>query len=126
MFSPGTSGMARGNLLAPGFTMSENAQRPGEDATEGDHHAAEEQEAEERSAPPGSVIYRAITREGEDELSRNTVGLLWSGLAAGLSMGFSLMTEGLLRAHLPDTEWRPLVAKFGYSIGFVVVVLGRQ
>jgi formate/nitrite transporter FocA (FNT family) len=41
-------------------------------------------------------------------------------------MGFSLMTEGLLRAHLPDTEWRTLVAKFGYSIGFVVVVLGRQ
>ena len=87
---------------------------------------AENQEAEARSAPPGSVIYRAISREGEDELSRNTVGLLWSGLAAGLSMGFSLMTEGLLRAHLPDTEWRPLVAKFGYSIGFVVVVLGRQ
>ena len=87
---------------------------------------AEEQEAEERSAPPGSVVYRAISREGEDELSRKSIGLLSSGLAAGLSMGFSLMTEGLLRAHLPDTPWRPLVAKLGYSVGFIAVVLGRQ
>jgi formate/nitrite transporter FocA (FNT family) len=91
-----------------------------------EHVEAEEREAEERSAPPGSVVYRAISREGEDELSRNTVGLLWSGLAAGLSMGFSLMTEGLLRSHLPDTQWRLLIAKLGYSVGFVVVVLGRQ
>jgi len=106
--------------------MSEQAHPTSDDSDEQDDHAAEQQEAEERSAPPGSVIYRAITREGKDELSRNTVGLLWSGLAAGLSMGFSLMTEGLLRAHLPDSEWRPLVAKLGYSVGFVVVVLGRQ
>lgn len=83
-------------------------------------------EAEERSAPPGSVVYLAISKEGEDELSRRTLGLASSGLAAGLSMGFSLMTEGLLRAHLPDTDWRLLVAKLGYTVGFVAVVLGRQ
>ena len=32
----------------------------------------------------------------------------------------------LLRAHLPDEPWRPLVTSFGYSIGFVMVVLSRQ
>src|SRR3954470_6214641 len=98
--------------------MSEHAQPSGGDVGD-DEHKAEEQEAEERSAPPGSVVYRAISREGEEELSRNTVGLLSSGLAAGLSMGLSLMTEGLLRAHLPDTSWRLLVAKLGYSMGFI-------
>ena len=41
-------------------------------------------------------------------------------------MGFSLVGEGVLRAHLPDAPWRPLVAKLGYSLGFVVVILGRQ
>src|SRR5690348_15755752 len=41
-------------------------------------------------------------------------------------MGFSFIGEGLLRSHLPDTPWRPLLAKFGYSFGFVLVVLGRQ
>jgi formate/nitrite transporter FocA (FNT family) len=41
-------------------------------------------------------------------------------------MGFSFVAEALLQAHLPDTEWRPLISKFGYSIGFLIVVLGRQ
>jgi len=41
-------------------------------------------------------------------------------------MGFSLLAEGLLRAHLPDREWRPLVSGLGYSVGFLIVVLGRQ
>jgi formate-nitrite transporter family protein len=27
---------------------------------------------------------------------------------------------------LPDTPWRPLVAKFGYAVGSLIVILGRQ
>jgi formate/nitrite transporter FocA (FNT family) len=84
------------------------------------------EEAEERSAPSGKVVYKAILGEGEDELKRPSSALFWSGLAAGLSMGFSLIAEGLLRAHLPDAHWRPMIAKFGYSIGFLIVILGRQ
>jgi len=41
-------------------------------------------------------------------------------------MGFSMIAEGLLMSRLPDTEWRPLIAKFGYSAGFLIVILGRQ
>jgi len=84
------------------------------------------QEAEERSAPAPTVVYEAIYLEGRDELERGSSALFLSALAAGLSMGFSLVTEGLLRAGLPDTAWRPLVSKFGYSMGFLIVVLGRQ
>jgi formate/nitrite transporter FocA (FNT family) len=83
-------------------------------------------DAEERSAPTGAVVYHAIRREGEQELERTTAALAWSGLAAGMSMGFSFATEAMIRAALPDAPWRPLIAKFGYSIGFVIVVLGRQ
>src|SRR5881398_2993101 len=79
-------------------------------------------EAEERQAPSGKVVYQAICKEGADELERPTSALFWSGLAAGLSMGFSLIAEGLLRAHLPDAPWRPTVAKLGYSVGFLIVV----
>src|SRR5690242_13295096 len=93
---------------------------------ESSEHDAEHAEAEERSAPSGKVVYKAILGEGEDELSRPSSALFWSGLAAGLSMGFSLVAEGLLRAHLPDTAWRPLVAKLGYSVGFLIVILGSQ
>lgn len=86
----------------------------------------EEKEVEERSAPAGKIVYKAILKEGEEELERSSSALFWSGLSAGLSMGFSLVTEGLLTTYLPDTHWRPLVAKFGYSVGFLIVILGRQ
>ena len=86
----------------------------------------ERREAEERSAPSGKVVYRAIMKEGEEELARPSAALFWSGLAAGLSMGFSMIAEGLLHAYLPDAPWRPLVSKLGYSVGFLIVILGRQ
>ena len=85
-----------------------------------------EQEGRQRRAPSGKVVYKAILAEGEDELERPSSALFWSGLAAGLSMGFSLVAQGLLRAHLPEREWAPLVTKLGYSVGFLIVILGRQ
>jgi formate-nitrite transporter family protein len=85
-----------------------------------------EHDAEQRQAPPGKVVYRAIYREGMEELSRSAGPLWWSGVAAGLAMGASLLVEALLRSHLPDASWRPLVTKLGYGVGFLIVVLGRQ
>jgi formate-nitrite transporter family protein len=80
----------------------------------------------DRTAPPGEIVYHAIYREGEHELKRNNAELALSGLAAGLSMGFSLVAEGLLQFYLPKAGWSPLVSKLGYSIGFLIVILGRQ
>lgn len=91
--------------------------------------AVEEHEAEEvreRTAIGAHVVYEAILAEGKSELARPTSALAFSGLAAGLSMGFSFLTEGFLRASLPDAGWAALIAKFGYSMGFVIVILGRQ
>src|SRR3954466_1598854 len=83
-------------------------------------------EAEERSSVTPHVVHEAVRREGEEELKRTSAALAWSGVAAGLSMGFSLIAEGLLRSKLPDPPWRPLIAKFGYAAGFLLVILGRQ
>jgi formate/nitrite transporter FocA (FNT family) len=87
---------------------------------------AERKDAVRRSAPKAAVVYEAIRREGKEELTRNTSALMWSGLAAGLSMGFSFLMEALLISYLPNSNWQPLVSKFGYCIGFLIVVLGRQ
>jgi formate-nitrite transporter family protein len=67
-----------------------------------------------------------VREQGEAELARSFAGLAWSGLAAGLSIGFSFVVQATLQAGLPDTPWRLLVAGFGYSIGFLIVILGRQ
>ena len=88
--------------------------------------ASEQRQVEEAKTLDAKTAHEVISEEGESELSRSTGALFWSGLAAGLSMGFSFVAEGLLRSHLPEAEWRPLVTKLGYSIGFVVVIIGSQ
>jgi formate/nitrite transporter FocA (FNT family) len=82
--------------------------------------------AQEEHVPEGDIIYRAIRNDGDHALGMTNAALMWSGLAAGLSMGFSLAAEGVLRAQLPEAPWRPLVAKLGYAVGFLIVILGRQ
>lgn len=86
----------------------------------------ERAEVRERSNPPALILHEAIRLEGEEELKRPSSSLLWSGLAAGLSMGFSMVGEALMQTHLPDAGWRPLLASFGYCFGFLIVILGRQ
>jgi formate/nitrite transporter FocA (FNT family) len=105
--------------------------RPGErrEPPEGQGPQLEEKEkrkADEEESLNASITYEVVRREGEKELERSPQALAWSGLAAGLSMGFILVAEGLLRSHLPDAPWRPLVAKLGYSVGFLIVILGSQ
>lgn len=86
----------------------------------------EEKQIERAESLDAKTTYEVIRREGLRELERSTGALAWSGLAAGLSMGFSFLVEGLLQSHLPDAGWRPLIAKLGYSVGFVIVILGSQ
>ena len=79
------------------------------------------------SAPPEPVmIHDIIRQDGERELGRSIEALAWSGLGAGLSMGFSFLMLAVIRGYLPDSPWRILVSGFGYTTGFMIVVLGRQ
>src|SRR5437868_748042 len=79
----------------------------------------EEEEVLQRTAIGANVVYDAILLEGQNELRRPTSALAFSGLAAGLSMGFSFLSQGFLQAQLPDTGWGHLLAKVGYSVGFL-------
>lgn len=91
-----------------------------------DLSAEERRDVVKRAAIRPQVVHETIRLEGEEELERPVAALAWSGLAAGLSMGFSFLTVALLRHHLPDAPWRPLVSQLGYAVGFLIVVLGRQ
>jgi formate/nitrite transporter FocA (FNT family) len=86
----------------------------------------EREQAAQHSALRPLVVHEIVREEGETALSRSAGSLAWSGLAAGLSMGFSFLAQGLLHAGLADAPWRHLVDSLGYTIGFVIVVLGRQ
>jgi formate/nitrite transporter FocA (FNT family) len=88
--------------------------------------AHEIEDVEELSTPRTPVIYEVVRRLGDEEMRRPAVSLWWSGVAAGLSMSFSLLAQAALQTHLPDAPWRPLVSGLGYSVGFLMAVLGRQ
>jgi len=85
-----------------------------------------EQHIREAQSLDAKTTYEVIRREGKLELERSSDALFWSALAAGLSMGLSFLGEALLRAHLPEVPWRHPVSKLGYSLGFLVVILGSQ
>jgi formate/nitrite transporter FocA (FNT family) len=87
---------------------------------------SEKRQAAEHEPLRPMVIHEIIRAEGQAELERPAGALVWSGLAAGLSMGFSFLAEALLRAGLPDAPWRHLIASAGYCVGFIIVILGRQ
>ena len=71
------------------------------------------------------VVYTAIKQEGEDELARPTSSLWWSGIAAGLGIFLSVMTMGALHYYLDDGGAKSPLTHLGYTLGFLVVILGR-
>lgn len=91
-----------------------------------DQNNSNSSEANARQSPSAQIVHDTIFAEAETELERTTSALFWSALAAGMSMGISMIAEGLLSIHIPDAEWRPLITNFGYSLGFLIVILGRQ
>jgi formate-nitrite transporter family protein len=99
------------------------AQRPTRKKGISEH---EIEDVEELSTPRTPVIYEVVRRLGDEEMERPATSLWWSGVAAGLSISFSLLAQAILQSHLPDTPWRPLLTGFGYCVGFLMVVLGRQ
>jgi len=87
---------------------------------------SEREEVRHRLNASPLVVHETVRVEGERELNRGILALVCSSLAAGLSMGFSLIGRGVIHYYLPQADWRPLVDSFGYSLGFLIVVLGRQ
>jgi formate/nitrite transporter FocA (FNT family) len=100
-----------------------------EDKTEGRTpglSAEEEREVDENQPPRAAVLHETIRIQGDHELERSVAALWWSALAAGLTMGLSLMAMGLFKSRLPDIESSHVIASLGYSAGFLAVILARQ
>lgn len=102
---------------------------PAEETDESEHPAEMTKEDREsvvrRQAVPARVVHEIVRQQGLEELQRPLASLLWSGAAAGVSIWLSLIVQAALILHLPDTPARPLIADLGYSVGFLIVILGR-
>lgn len=87
---------------------------------------AERTSAQEAASNSPRVIYEVIRQKGLTELTRPALSLIWSGVAAGILISFSVLGEATLRTYLPDTPSAYLIENTGYSLGFVLVILSRM
>lgn len=88
--------------------------------------AEEKHDVTKNQPPRAAVLHEIIRLQGDMELERSIAALFWSALAAGLTMGLSLMGMGLLNSRLPDGDGFKVIASFGYCAGFLAVILSRQ
>ncbi|WP_415922115.1 formate/nitrite transporter family protein [Tateyamaria sp. SN6-1] len=89
-------------------------------------HTEEADAVDEVAHLSPKLIFEAIRRNGEEELERPNRALWFSGIAAGILISFSVLGEAILRARLPDADWRYIIENMGYTFGFMLVILGRM
>jgi len=80
---------------------------------------------EQRQSASPRVVHEVIRRAGDEELERPSWSLIWSGLAGGVAISASILGKSLIARDLPEAGWTPLVTSVGYTLGFLVVILGR-
>lgn len=73
-----------------------------------------------------AALHESIRYEGIKELERESLSLVLSALAAGLSMGASMIAKAFFIDHIPQGPAQFLVANLGYTVGFVLVILAKQ
>ena len=80
----------------------------------------------ERHTANTRVIHEVVRRHGDEEMERPATSLIWSGVAGGVAISSSILAEAIIESMLPKgAPWAPLVASLGYTVGFLVVILGR-
>ncbi|WGH77702.1 formate/nitrite transporter family protein [Jannaschia ovalis] len=94
---------------------------------EEDAEEEREQEAiEDAGKLAPKLLYEVIRRDGEEELTRPLRSLVYSGIAAGLMISLSVLGEAIFRTYLPESPYSYLIENLGYSLGFIVVIMGRM
>lgn len=66
---------------------------------------------EDRLPSRAMAIHEHIRQEGEKEMERDALALLWSAIAAGLSMGASLLAKGIFHVKLEGIPGRFFAGK---------------
>lgn len=83
-------------------------------------------EAPQTSRLSASEIFERVTNGARDELERPLHNLAISAVSAGLAMGFSGLGVALLQHLLGAGRVGDTVPYLAYSLGFLIVILGRQ
>ena len=106
---------------APGRKSDAKAGTPANDLSD-----EEAREVDKRGLANPRIVHEVVRLQGEEELDRGWASLVASGVAAGVSISASVLAKAFLLTGLPkDAAWTPLVSSLGYTVGFVIVIMGR-
>ena len=87
----------------------------------------EKMAVEEHEKLSPRLVYEIIRRDGAEELDRPTAAIIFSGIAAGLVISFSFVFKAIIASYIPtDAIWTDLITNFGYTIGFLIAILGHM
>ncbi len=105
---------------------SSSTQEQGPTASQPEDDDKEIAQQEKKLPSRAMATHEHIRKEGEKELERDAMALLWSAIAAGLSMGASLLAKGIFHVHLEGIPGGFLFECLGYTFGFIIVIMARQ
>ena len=72
------------------------------------------------------AIHEHIRRDGEKELERDAMALLWSAIAAGLIDRRFATGKGIFHVELEGVPGSFLLENLSYTFGFIIVIMARQ
>lgn len=87
--------------------------------------AEAEEVVADRRAASALIVHEVVRRQGIEELERPASSLLWSGIAAGIVIGLSLVGKATAETAVEQGTWTPLLQSLGYALGFLIIILGR-
>ncbi|GHC18253.1 membrane protein [Kushneria pakistanensis] len=110
--------------------QEEQEEQEEQQAASSEDPSEKRREAENKQArelpSQAAAVHQRLRKDGQKELARDSMALLWSAIAAGISMSFSMVARGLMHANLPENGTGFLIECLGYTVGFIVVILARQ
>jgi formate/nitrite transporter FocA (FNT family) len=103
-----------------GDQIAEKEAQPSSSMSQDDRQAVSD-----RSSGSAKIVHEVVRLQGDEELDRPIRSLLFSGFAAGVAICASILAEAFLYMRLPDAPWRELIVSLGYTVGFMIVILGN-
>ncbi|HZQ19756.1 MAG TPA: formate/nitrite transporter family protein [Terriglobales bacterium] len=85
-----------------------------------------EQATPETRRLTANEIFEAAVENARSEIKRPILGLVFSGLAGGITLGLTAIGVASIQAVLGSSGWQEFVSYLIYPIGFIAVIIGRQ
>jgi formate/nitrite transporter FocA (FNT family) len=78
------------------------------------------------SRPSAEDIYAQVATNARQELKRSNTALAISGFGGGAFMGLSAMGTAIAVALLGESPGAHMITRMFYTLGFIVVIIGRS